>query len=63
MDADANSAKIGMGTDREKAEDIVAKMIADDGLTAEQKKLLNTTILNGRWFSAVLDSSTIHYED
>lgn len=63
LDADKHKAQISMSTDKATAEEIVAKMEADDSLSAEQKKLLNETVLNGRWFSGVLDSSDFSYDN
>ena len=55
MDATLKEAKIKMSSDKEIAEDILAKMEADTSLSAEAKKELNQTVLNGRWFSGLLD--------
>ncbi|MGT2785474.1 carboxylesterase family protein [Streptococcus merionis] len=61
LDADKSSAKIKMSTDKETAKGVIAKMEADDSLTAEQKKVLNEQVLNGRWFSEPLDNATFNY--
>lgn len=56
MNADAKEAKIEMTSDKETAEDILAKMEADTTLSTENKDELNKTVLNGRWFSSVIDA-------
>lgn len=56
MDADLEKAKIEMSSDKETAEDILAKMEADATLSAAIKDELNKTVLNGRWFSSVIDA-------
>ncbi|MFC6278717.1 carboxylesterase family protein [Streptococcus moroccensis] len=61
LDADKSEAKLEMTTDSETAEDVIAKMEADDSLSAEQKKTLNEQVLNGRWFSGPLDQSNFQY--
>lgn len=61
LDADKSEAKLEMTTDSETAEDVIAKMEADDSLSAEQKKTLNEQVLNGRWFSGPLDQSDFKY--
>ncbi|MGT2667603.1 carboxylesterase family protein [Streptococcus rifensis] len=61
LDADKSVAKLEMTTDSETAEDVIAKMEADGSLSAEQKKILNEQVLNGRWFSGPLDQSDFQY--
>ena len=56
MDADLKKAKIEMSSDKETAEDILAKMEADATLSTAIKDELNKTVLNGRWFSSVIDA-------
>ena len=56
MDADLEKAKIEMSSDKETAEDILAKMEADATLSTAIKDELNKTVLNGRWFSSVIDA-------
>lgn len=56
MDADLKKAKIEMSSDKETAEDILAKMEADATLSTAIKDELNQTVLNGRWFSSVIDA-------
>ena len=56
MDADLKKAKIEMSSDKETAEDILAKMEADATLSTTIKDELNKTVLNGRWFSSVIDA-------
>ena len=56
MDADLKKAKIEMSSDKETAEDILAKMEADATLSTALKDELNKTVLNGRWFSSVIDA-------
>nr|WP_246201204.1 carboxylesterase family protein [Streptococcus ovuberis] len=58
IDADKEKAMIALTSDTETAEDVLARMEADETLTAEQKKVLNEQVLNGRWFSRVLDEAT-----
>lgn len=56
MDADLEKVKIEMSSDKETAEDILAKMEADATLSTAIKDELNKTVLNGRWFSSVIDA-------
>ena len=56
MDADLEDAKISMSSDKETAEDILAKMEADPTLSTAIKDELNKMVLNGRWFSSVIDA-------
>ncbi|WP_155964961.1 carboxylesterase family protein [Streptococcus ruminantium] len=55
MDADTKKAIIKPSSDKETAEDILKKMDADMTLPNEVKDELNKTVLNGRWFSSVID--------
>lgn len=55
MNADTKEAKIQMSSDKETAQDILDKMEADTSLPSETKVELNKTVLNGRWFSSVID--------
>lgn len=61
LDADKEKAIIAMSSDSETAEDILARMEADSSLSSEQKKVLNEQVLNGRWFSRVLDEANFKY--
>lgn len=57
IDATQDKAIIESKTDTTTAEEILAQMAADTSLTEETKEVLNTTVLNGRWFSAVIDNN------
>ncbi|MGZ7186072.1 carboxylesterase family protein, partial [Streptococcus pyogenes] len=55
MNADAKLAKIHMTSDKQEAKDILNQMEIDGTLSKETKDELNKTVLNGRWFSSVID--------
>lgn len=55
LDADKEKALIEDTVDTETAEDILKKMEKDTTLSEDVKKTLDTTVLNGRWFSSVID--------
>lgn len=55
LDADKEKAVIEDTVDKETAEDILKKMEKDTTLSDDVKKKLDTTVLNGRWFSSVID--------
>lgn len=61
LTADKKSAVVNMMPNTKTAEEVVAKMEADDSLTAQQKRQLNEQVLNGRWFSKILDSGNFDY--
>lgn len=56
IDADKNKAKFEIKEDSDTAQDIIKKMKEDKSLSEEKKLEINKTVLNGRWFSAPLDS-------
>ncbi len=56
IDASESEAIIKEATDEDTAEDVLAKMEADTSLSEDVKKDLNKTVLNGRWFSSVVDA-------
>lgn len=56
ISADKKKYQIKSTVDTETAQDIIDKMQADTSLTDAVKEKLNTTVLNGRWFSGPLDS-------
>lgn len=56
ISADKKKYQIKSTVDTETAQDIIDKMQADTSLTDAVKENLNTTVLNGRWFSGPLDS-------
>lgn len=55
IDANEDEAQIKSSTDTDTASDILAAMSADTTLSEETKQELDTTVLNGRWFSSVID--------
>ncbi|WP_161980459.1 carboxylesterase family protein [Streptococcus sp. S784/96/1] len=55
LDADQKKAIIEDTVDAETAEDILKKMSEDTTLPSDLKQELDTTVLNGRWFSTVID--------
>lgn len=61
MDANAKEALITMTSDKETAADIISQMESDTSLSADLKKELNETVLNGRWFSGPLDQYHFDY--
>lgn len=57
LSASTEKADIKMTTDTETDQDIIAKMSEDTSLSEDVKYDLNTTVLNGRWFSGSLDAT------
>ncbi|RCW16410.1 carboxylesterase [Streptococcus gallolyticus] len=55
IDASTDSAQIKSSADTDTASDILEAMSADTSLSEETKKELDTTVLNGRWFSLAID--------
>ncbi|WP_057490210.1 carboxylesterase family protein [Streptococcus orisasini] len=53
--ASKKKAEIKATTDTETAEDILTKLEADTSLSEDVKEDLNKNVLNGRWFSSVID--------
>lgn len=62
---DANKQKLLISKikEQETAQDIIKKMEEDQSISADQKRELNTTVLNGRWFSAPLDQTSFSYQN
>lgn len=56
IDATQDKAIIESKTNTATAEEILSKMESDTSLTEETKEELNTTVLNGRWFSSIIDN-------
>lgn len=59
MNADTKVAKIHMTSDKQEAKDILNQMEIDGTLSKETKDELNKTVLNGRWFSSVIDEKYV----
>lgn len=55
LDATQDNAIVEMKEDKETSEDIIKRMQADETVDEETKKVLNETVLNGRWFSQPID--------
>ena len=55
LTANKKTALIEAATDTEEAQTILDKMAKDSTLSDEVKEELDTTVLNGRWFSSLLD--------
>ncbi|AND80422.1 carboxylesterase family protein [Streptococcus pantholopis] len=58
LSADKKGALIEATADTEDAQLILDKMAKDSSLSDDVKEELNSTVLNGRWFSSLLDEQT-----
>lgn len=58
LDAADGAAKIEAADVFETPADVIAEMQADDTLSDEAKTRVMTEVMNGRWFSTLLDETT-----